>query len=66
MFHDEPLQGKAAAIVPGEDLSLLGLEELEERKSVLEDEIRRTDVMIGKKRAGLNAAEAVFRKAGSV
>lgn len=48
-------------IVPGEDLSGYSLTDLEERKAVLKEEIARTEAMADNKRAGLSAAESLFR-----
>lgn len=62
MFHDEPLREKSDTITPGEDLTILGVEQLQERKQALEAELARTEAMIGQKQAGLSAAEAFFKK----
>ena len=63
MFHDEDgaASKPAGAITPGEDLSALSLEDLAERRALLEEEIRRTDQATEQKKAGRNAADAVFR-----
>jgi len=45
-----------------EDLSLLGVEELRERITLLNQEIARSDEMIASKQGSLNDAEAIFRK----
>ncbi len=52
---------KRNSITPGEDLSHLSLDDLAERRSLLEAELRRIDEITDKKRAGLDAAEAVFK-----
>lgn len=62
MFHDDPPKRAEAVITPGEDLSALGLEQLAERKRVLESEIDRTEAMMKNKEAGLASAESLFRK----
>ena len=62
MFHDEPLHAKPEGPSAGEDLTRMGLEELHERRRILEEEITRTKAMIEQKQAGLNAAESIFRK----
>jgi len=61
MFHDEPMNAKTDTLTPGEDLSEQGIEQLTERLAVLREEIERTQAMIEKKQAGLNAAEAFFK-----
>lgn len=63
MFHDDDMTASTpkAAIVPGEDLSALSLEDLAERRALLEAEIRRIDAMTEKKQAGRSAADAVFK-----
>ena len=64
MFHDEDgaASNKAKTVItPGEDLSGLSLEDLAERRSLLEEEIRRIDAMTEKKQAGRSAADAVFK-----
>lgn len=62
MFHDDPPKRAEAVITPGEDLSALGLEQLAERKRVLESEIERIEAMMKSKEAGLASAESLFRK----
>ncbi|MAC38332.1 MAG: hypothetical protein CMH94_03120 [Oceanicaulis sp.] len=49
------------AIIPGEDLSALSLEDLAERRALLEAELRRIDTMTDRKQAGRSAADAVFK-----
>ncbi|WP_203291517.1 DUF1192 domain-containing protein [Maricaulis parjimensis] len=64
MFHDEDSAAGAKAkhtITPGEDLSELSLEDLAERKRLLQEEILRIDAMTEKKQAGRSAADAVFK-----
>ncbi|XBQ17292.1 MAG: DUF1192 domain-containing protein [Oceanicaulis sp.] len=61
MFEDEPGKQKET-ITPGEDLSIFGLEQLSERKRVLEAEIARTEAMIASKTKGRASAEALFKK----
>lgn len=64
MFHDEESAAshlKPEAIIPGADLSALSLCDLAERRALLETEIGRIDAITEKKRAGLNAADAVFK-----
>jgi len=55
-------RGEALAALAREDLSLLGLEELEQRISALEAEIGRIRAQIEKKRGTRSAAEALFKK----
>ncbi len=45
-----------------EDISLLGVDELKERITLLTDEIARSEAMIASKQGSLSEAEAVFRK----
>lgn len=64
MFHDDEAGTSSRdddLIRPGEDLSGFSLDGLAERRAVLEAEIRRIDEITAKKKAGLNAAEAVFK-----
>ena len=64
MFHDEERAAsslKPEAIVPGADLSALSLGDLAERRELLQTEIQRIDAITEKKRAGLSAADAVFK-----
>jgi uncharacterized small protein (DUF1192 family) len=62
MFEGDEPRAAGPAITPGEDLSVYGLEQLAERKRVLEQEIARTDTVMEQKRAGLASAEQVFKK----
>lgn len=61
MFHDEPNKANPDALVPGADLSELGVEQLQARLALLREEIGRTEAMIAQKKAGLSAAEAFFK-----
>jgi uncharacterized small protein (DUF1192 family) len=64
MFNDEDGMSpdKARnAIIPGEDLSALSLDDLAERKALCEAEITRIDAMVQKKQASHSAADAVFK-----
>lgn len=64
MFHDDDSAASAKAktsIIPGEDLSGLSLDDLAERRALLEAELVRIDAMTEKKQAGLSAADAVFK-----
>ncbi|MEQ8282455.1 MAG: DUF1192 domain-containing protein [Parvibaculum sp.] len=53
---------EALAALAKEDLSLLGIEELEERITALGGEIARIQDQLVKKRGSLSAAEALFKK----
>ncbi len=53
---------KTADIVIGEDLSLLSLEELEERISACEKEIERIRSELNDKKSSLAAANAIFKQ----
>ena len=64
MLHGEPLTSRNEALVPGEDLSELGVEQLTERLEVLRQEMGRTEAAIKQKKAGLSAAEAFFKTPG--
>ena len=64
MFNDDESiakQMKAQGIIPGADLSAYSLSDLAELRTVLESEIKRIDTITEKKRAGLSAADAVFK-----
>lgn len=61
MFHEDAPPAKAGTIQPGEDLTHLSIEDLEERQALLEQEIGRIEAMIVKKKRGRDAADAVFR-----
>ncbi|MGB6085965.1 DUF1192 domain-containing protein [Parvibaculum sp.] len=60
----EPRQrrGEALAALAREDLSLLGIEELNQRITALEAEIARIRDQLEKKRGSRSAAEAFFKK----
>jgi len=58
---DLPMKPSATVITPGEDLSALSLEDLAERRSLIESEIARIDAMVTSKKAGRETAESVFR-----
>lgn len=60
----EPRQrrGEALAALAREDLTLLGIEELNERITALEAEIARIHDQLGKEQGSLSAAEALFKK----
>ncbi len=62
----EDLQPKRVAdnlqVLAKEDISLLGVEELKERITLLTDEIARSEAMIASKQGSLSDAEAIFRK----
>ncbi|MGO4705000.1 DUF1192 domain-containing protein [Microvirga sp. 2MCAF38] len=60
-FADEPRQKKAGGFELGQDLSMLSLEELDERVAALEQEIRRLkDARSGKEKSR-DAASAFFK-----
>ncbi|MBO6797476.1 DUF1192 domain-containing protein [Maricaulis sp.] len=64
MFHDDEASTSTKdddTIRPGEDLSGFSLDGLAERRRLLEEEIKRIDEITDKKKAGMNAAEAVFK-----
>jgi uncharacterized small protein (DUF1192 family) len=67
---DEPAEARLArgqrlAEAMREDLELYGLAELEERIEVLESEIARVKAQIDRKRAGRQAADALFSSPSS-
>lgn len=64
MFHDEPLSSRKEAMVAGEDLSEMSIDQLTERLEVLRLEMGRTEAAIKQKKAGLSAAEAFFKTPG--
>jgi uncharacterized small protein (DUF1192 family) len=55
-------RNEALAALAREDLSLLGIEELNERIMSLQAEIERIRAQIERKKGSLSAAEALFRK----
>lgn len=58
---DLPLKPDRYVITPGEDLSALSLDDLAERRALIEAEIQRIDAIVEHKKAGKQAAESVFR-----
>ena len=54
------LRGATLFEVSREDLELFGVEELEERIQSLRSEIERTEAQLRRKRAGREAADALF------
>ena len=62
MEPDEPRTAREDAILPGADLSDLGVEQLNHREQVLLAELERTRAMAESKQAGLAAADSLFRK----
>lgn len=61
MEPDEPRTVREEAIIPGEDLSNLGVEQLKAREEALLSELDRTRAMAEKKQAGLAAADSLFK-----
>ena len=61
-MDDERSAKKTAEIVIGEDLSLLSVEELEERISACETEIERIRSELDAKKSSLAAAQAIFKQ----
>jgi uncharacterized small protein (DUF1192 family) len=59
--EDEELPRKAVAHEIGQDLSLLSVEELTGRISLLKSEIERLEQAAAKKRASRDAANSVFK-----
>ncbi|MCE9648786.1 MAG: DUF1192 domain-containing protein [Parvibaculum sp.] len=55
-------RGEALAALAREDLSLLGIEELQERIKSLETEILRIRAQLDRKHGTRSAAEALFKK----
>lgn len=62
MDADEPRTHHGDTITPGEDLSVLGVEQLSEREATLLAELERTRATMKTKQAGLAAADSLFRK----
>ena len=62
MFDDDDRPKKKIAHEIGQDLALLSVTELNERISLLKEEIARLEADIAKKEAKRNAADAFFRK----
>ncbi len=62
MFDDEDARAKKATeLVIGADLSTISVDELEERITLLEEEIVRIRAEIAAKQSSRDAAESVFR-----
>jgi uncharacterized small protein (DUF1192 family) len=65
MFEDETeprrLRGAALGELAREDLDGYAVDELEDRIAALKAEIDRTDARLQKKRAGLSAADQLFK-----
>lgn len=61
MDWDEPTK-KPESVTVGDDLSNLGVAELEARITALRDEIDRVEAEAAKKRAQASAADALFGK----
>lgn len=61
MEPDEPRAARDDTIIPGEDLSDLGIEQLEAREAALLSELDRTRAMTRSKKAGLAAADSLFK-----
>ena len=59
----EPRRGRGAALIDiaKEDLELHGVEELEDRIALLQTEILRTRAQLDRKKAGREAADALFK-----
>ena len=55
-------RGEALEALAREDLTLLGIEELNERITALETEIARIRSLLEKKHGSLSAAKALFKK----
>jgi len=55
-------RGEALQALAREDLTLLGIEELNERITALETEIARIRTQLEKKHGSKSAAEALFKK----
>jgi len=59
--EDEDRQRKAAAHEIGQDLSLLSVEELTTRITLLRGEIDRLEAAVAKKRTSRDAANSIFK-----
>jgi uncharacterized small protein (DUF1192 family) len=59
----EPRRARGAALIDlaKEDLELHGVEELEDRIALLQSEILRTRAQLDRKKAGREAADALFK-----
>lgn len=62
MDAEEDRVKRQREIVIGEDLSMLSVEELEERIELLKQEIERITTDIQSKQSSLSAAEAFFKQ----
>lgn len=62
MDADEPRTSREDTIIPGEDLTHLGVEQLKAREEVLLAELERTHAMAEQKQHGLAEADSLFRK----
>ena len=61
-LDEERLGKKTGNIVIGEDLSLLSVEELEERIAECENEIERVRSELTAKKSSISAANAIFKQ----
>ena len=61
MFNEDEIRKPKSAHVVGEDLSSLSIEELGERITVLQDEIKRIEAARAAKQASMQAANSIFR-----
>jgi uncharacterized small protein (DUF1192 family) len=61
-FLDDDRPRKPAKAAPGEDLTLLSLEELDERIAIYRAEIERLERDIAAKRQSRQAADSFFRR----
>ena len=59
--EDDDRPRKKVSHVIGEDLSLLSVEELNERIALLSSEVERIKEVVAKKRASRDAANSVFK-----
>jgi uncharacterized small protein (DUF1192 family) len=64
-MEEEPVRPKKKAHEIGEDLTLLSVEELQERVAVLRAEIERLEAAIRAKQVTRTAADTFFRKGSS-
>lgn len=62
MEPDEPLTPRGETISPGEDLTIMGVEQLKDREASLVSELERTRAMMKEKQAGLAEAASLFKK----
>ena len=61
MIEEEAKPERSDAIIPGAPLDDLSLEGLQEQIEILRGEIARAEAMAEKKRAGRQAADAIFK-----